>query len=504
MVDKLPKFFWRNCDEWKCVTNVTHDQRAGEAAQRAGVKLPDILELTQTYGKEVWFMISDRDGSNPEVVAVWDSPSSWVDPNRKVFYVRAKVYQKVQKQVSAKKTRKSEGDYEGGGQFWSSAKHKNRMSAKDFLEELHDRGFTQAYQNEAATHSTYEFHLSTDKDHPVLFWTSNGKIGLQGEYPTLWRQRSHREMYGLACDIISEDVGRSPSKKRKRDQDASRVPEREGFKFVVENKQASPAKGSETLTAVEDKERSPLRRSSSSTNKKVEQEEADFMRKVKKNISMDTAKAIMTVMHVKKQLQTRLYNKELASESKVKKAEIILRHETVAHAAVEVLKQWMGAGKKDEDIVLIIMNTLSIDTDRAEDMVGVAKGRVWEELQPILSQIQIKKEAMVVVDEEIIAEEASVPVTPTLTPVLPPAEEKAAELPANKSRSGDAKTKKKEKELLEARMAALNARIENDRKTLAATQLMVEAGEKRDAEARAKEAAKAEKPVLGDHKKGEQ
>ena len=41
MVDTLPKFFWKNCDEWKCVANVTHDQRAGDAAQRVGVKLPE-------------------------------------------------------------------------------------------------------------------------------------------------------------------------------------------------------------------------------------------------------------------------------------------------------------------------------------------------------------------------------------------------------------------------------------------------------------------------------
>ena len=56
MVDSLPKFFWRNSDEWKCVTNVTHDERAGEAAQRAGVKLPEEWELTSKYGKEVWFI----------------------------------------------------------------------------------------------------------------------------------------------------------------------------------------------------------------------------------------------------------------------------------------------------------------------------------------------------------------------------------------------------------------------------------------------------------------
>jgi hypothetical protein len=290
------------------------------------------------------------------------------------------------------------------------------------------------------------------------------------------------------------------------------VPDGESFKIVVENNGVSPTKRSATSTAVEDKEQSPMKRSVSST-KKVRMKEAEFTQQVRKNISMETAKAVMTVMHAKKILQTRLYSKELASGSKAKKAEIILRHEMVADTAVEVLKQWMGDGKKDEEIVLIIMNILGIGSDRAEDMVGVAKGRVWEELQPILTQIQIRKEVTVVDDQEIIAEEAKVPATPTPTPVLPPATptptpvlplaKEAAELPVSKSKSGDDKTRQQEKEELSARMLALTARIESDKKTLAATKLTVEAAEKRDAEARVEEEAKASEPTIGVHKKRE-
>jgi hypothetical protein len=210
------------------------------------------------------------------------------------------------------------------------------MSAKDFLTELQDRGFSQAYQNERATHSTYEIHLSTDKSHPTLFWTNKGKSGIQGEYPKLWQQQSHREMYDLTCEIINDDVKRPPSKKHKRGQKETCAPAGESFKIIVENKGVSPTKRSATSTVVEDEGWSPLKRSSSSTSKKVRQKETEFMLNVQTNISVDTARAIMTVMHAKQQLQTQLYSKELASGSKVKKADIILRHDTVMNAAIDV------------------------------------------------------------------------------------------------------------------------------------------------------------------------